>query len=373
MKGTYSIYTDKAGGEHILCRVYVEGKQYGATGASKMEARQKATIKAYAPKPDVPTGRQMPLSTHMEAWLDAGEKHWAASTARGNRQNYERFIKKQLGAVPLGELTPALLQTWVRSLPTLGYQHRCRKLLRWCLAEAVDLEILERNPCRNLKVPREDGRQPQAWDAAQALAFWNLPKELHYQAYFVLALSFPARPEEILGLRWGNVGLTDGTVRVVEARATFAGVTVAGKTKTPESRRTVNIGPEALEVLRRWKAVQGEQRLGMGRAWHGEDLVCTNAAGEPMHYHSLYKVFVRLAKAAGLPPIHLYELRHTVITGWGRGGIPIEVASSAAGHANSRITQAIYRRVHQDERRDAALAWSQMLHDSATGPISASS
>ncbi len=66
------------------------------------------------------------------------------------------------------------------------------------------------------------------------------------------------------------------------------------------------------------------------------------------------KEFIRLAKAAGLPPIRLHDLRHSYASSALAAGVPIEVLSKRLGHSRISITQDVY--VHINERQDREAA-----------------
>ena len=79
-----------------------------------------------------------------------------------------------------------------------------------------------------------------------------------------LALSTGMRRGELLGLRWQDVDLNSGTLRVVQSlEQTKAGLRFKAP-KTKHGRRTITLPPSIVAELRtHWKAQQ-EQRLALG-------------------------------------------------------------------------------------------------------------
>src|SRR5262249_61485610 len=84
-----------------------------------------------------------------------------------------------------------------------------------------------------------------------------------------LALATGLRRGELLALRWSDVDLDGGALRVEQAlEETTRGGLVFKSPKTRHGRRTVTLPPSTVAMLREhWKAQQ-EQRLflGLGRA-----------------------------------------------------------------------------------------------------------
>src|SRR6476619_5934282 len=80
----------------------------------------------------------------------------------------------------------------------------------------------------------------------------------------VLALSTGARRGEILSMRWRDVDMTAGTLRIKRSlEQTKAGLKFKAP-KTKHGRRTVALPPIALEALRAHRRRQLELRLALG-------------------------------------------------------------------------------------------------------------
>ena len=101
------------------------------------------------------------------------------------------------------------------------------------------------------------------------------------------------RRGEVLALRWKNVDLDQGTVRVVESlEETKAGIRFKS-TKTDKGR-AVLLPKFALAELRRWKREQAEKLLQLGVRQGWESLVCGREDGKPKHPNSLTHEFIYL-------------------------------------------------------------------------------
>ena len=71
----------------------------------------------------------------------------------------------------------------------------------------------------------------------------------------------------------------------------------------------------------------------------------------------------RLARAAGLPPIRLHDVRHSYATAALAAGVPAKVVSERLGHANIAITLDVYSHVIPGMDAQAANAVASLILD----------
>ena len=64
-----------------------------------------------------------------------------------------------------------------------------------------------------------------------------------------------------------------------------------------------------------------------------------------------------------LPPMQLYDLRHTYCTDLERAGVPINVAAKLMGHSSVKVTERIYTHTGEDMLRRASSQLSAFLSD----------
>ena len=101
----------------------------------------------------------------------------------------------------------------------------------------------------------------------------------------------------------------------------------------------------------------------LGRYYRRDlDLVFANDAGLPLNRPNLLKRQLRpLLKAAGLPALRLYDLRHTHATLLLAAGIHPKVAAERLGHANTRMTLDVYSHVLPGMQGEATQRLGELL------------
>jgi integrase len=152
------------------------------------------------------------------------------------------------------------------------------------------------------------------------------------------------RPGELIALRWEDVDLAAGTL------------TVNRYLKTRASRRTLRMPQRLTEILISHSAEQMTRQDASG-------LVFTSERGTAWDRANLRRALRRVAKAAGLPKMPVYELRHSMVSLLSAAGIPLEQIADVAGHSSPATTGSVYRHVVMPSIDAAAVVMDRELGD----------
>jgi integrase len=101
-------------------------------------------------------------------------------------------------------------------------------------------------------------------------------KALRLEALFVLAITMGLRPGELRGLTWDLVDLVDLDNAVIKV---WRSARKGGDTKTPASKRTLELTKRAVKALIKHKALQASGRVAAGSAWRDDNLVFCHEDG----------------------------------------------------------------------------------------------
>jgi integrase len=231
------------------------------------------------------------------------------------------------------------------SARSVRYTHA---VLSSALKQAVRWNILARNPCEFVELPRMVQREMQAFSPEEASRFLAAVAEDAHATLFAFALATGMRPEEYLALRWSDVDLLKGTATVQRALIwRKGGEWYFGEPKTSRSRRTVPFPASVLSMLLNHKRRQAAERLKAGANYQNNELVFAMRNGRPILIRTLDRLHFKLTlKRAKLSEsFRLYDLRHSCATLLLAANEHPKVVSERLGHASITLTLDTYSHV----------------------------
>ncbi len=134
-------------------------------------------------------------------------------------------------------------------------------------------DLIPRNPAAHANKPKVHQQEIEPLDATQAAALLRAARGDRYEALYVLCLMCGLRQGEALGLRWSDIDLDTGTLRVnrqlqrVRRDGDKSGSLVFSEPKNA-SRRTVGLPQRAVGALKSHRKRQLERsyrRVARGR------------------------------------------------------------------------------------------------------------
>lgn len=303
------------------------------------------------------------VSEYLTHWLWA-KQSLRPSTLRSYEIHIHRHLNPHLGNVPLQELRPIHIERAYRHLATRpgrggrslspATMRRIHATLMSALNMAVRRGEIERNPAATVELPRPERAHLDTWSAAELSMFLNAIEDdrLHL-LYLVLGL-VGLRRGEAAALRWQDIDLNRGFIRVERSTTRVGARLVTGSPKSATGRRVVAIGDE---VSRRLHWHQCRQRLELMRhAGHPAlpELVFTTPTGEPLDPTYMSRHFDRLIHRHGLPRVRLHDLRHTSASIGLESGESLVEVSRRLGHSSISITADIYSHVSPRVAKESA-------------------
>lgn len=230
-------------------------------------------------------------------------------------------------------------------------------IIKRALDDAVRLDHLARNPADAASPPSASSAKApemQTWDAPTLARFLDAEADNRYGPAFLFLATTGVRRGEALGLRWRDLDLDAGRVKLRQTTTAVAHrIHIKGDTKTHKPRG-FELDARTVATLRRWRATQAAERLAIGDGYASGDLVFCLPTGRPYHPERFSREFDRRVARHGLPKIRLHDLRHTWATLALEAGVPLKVVSERLGHATTAITADIYSHVVPALDRHAA-------------------
>lgn len=295
----------------------------------------------------------------------------AKTTLERYEQLLENHVIPEIGALPLQNLRTARIQGLYAaklkdgrlngvgglSKRTVHHIHRC---LSTALTVAVGEGIITVNPCNKAQTVKPEDADIMCLDDAETVTMLeaaDASKSPNLYPLVTLAVTTGMRRGEMLGLKWQEVDLDTGFLRVrVSLEDTVDGLALkAPKTKT--SKRKIHLPALVVSVLRAHKAEQGELRMRLGVGKGGERFVFETFKDDefgPLRPRGVTKMFSTFIAGVDVPRITLHGLRHTAATSAIRAGENIVAVSKRLGHAQPSITLNVYAHYIQGDDEDIA-------------------
>jgi len=301
------------------------------------------------------------LNQYLEHWLDiCARPRLRVKSFRDYSSLLERYVCPRLGTRPLGEISPAEIQTLYSELlnrklsaRTIRYTHA---VLFSALRQAVRWKLLLTNPAVDVDLPRQTRRRFTVFDVQEAKRFIAAVSGHKYEALFALAMTTGMRPSEYLALTWCDFDLERGTVSVSKTLQRQKGGWTFEDTKRERSRRVIKLQNWIVALLREFGITSKTTGAASG------DLIFTSNRGCPINESKLVgRYFKPLLQAAGLPNIRLYDLRHTAATLALVAGVSPKVISEQLGHASVAFTLEVYSHVLPHMQDEAAMRVEALL------------
>src|SRR5215212_10030441 len=289
------------------------------------------------------------VGNYLDRWLaDSVKGTVRTSTYERHEEIVRLHIKPSLGRVGLKKLTPAHVRGLYNEKLDSGLApatvRKIHSTLHKALSQAVSDGIVPRNAA-HMKAPRPTPEEMRPLSEGEARAFLDAATQSgeRFAALYVLAITTGLRRGELLGLRWDDVDLERGTLRVGRALVREGGRHTLGETKSRRGRRQVNLTARTVSALKAHRKRQLQERIKLTGLYEDRGLIFATSVGTPVNPENLVKrSFKPLLKGTGLPEIRFHDLRHTCATLLLGRGVHPKLVQELLGHANIAMTLDTY-------------------------------
>ncbi len=222
--------------------------------------------------------------------------------------------------------------------------------------------LIPRNPATGLKLPRIIREEIDPLTEEESRRLLEAVRGERLEALYILALSTGMRQDELLALKWEDVDLEGGRLRVRRTLTHADKAFVLGEPKTKNSRRTIRLTKGTISALQAHLSRHLEEIEEMGSLYQPGGLIFATELGTIINPSNLRnRSFKPLLKRSGLPQIRFHDLRHTCATLLLSKNVNPKVVSEMFGHSSISITLDIYSHLLPDMQEKAIEALEEML------------
>jgi integrase len=306
------------------------------------------------------TGPKQKVGEYLNYWLEQVKKHQLLQSSYIRyRRALDTHLLPELGQIQLQKLTLRQIQTFYNKKAKEGQSssslHTMQKVLRPALAHAVKERIIGVNPCDGLSLPSQQKRKVRPLTLQQVQHLLTTAQGTIMEPFLALALTTGLRHGELLTLHWEDVDLEVGTMAVLHTLTEVEGNKwIEGEApKTEAGFRTLLLPQPVCDILKVHRVRQREARLKAGSTWQEHNLVLCNKRGGYLWEDAIRKKFYQLLQKAGLPRMHIHDLRHNAATLLASMGIHPKVVQEMLGHSEMDMTF-LYTHVFPSMQQEAA-------------------
>lgn len=317
---------------------------------------------------------QSTLADWLAYWLEnyvrpvskpSGYEHYA--------DNCNKHIIPVIGNIPLGNISPAVLQRFFNEQARMGNLltggplstkslRNMRAVLDVALKMATALEYIPANPVPLTAIKAVKSRRVAILtnESQQELETYLFMHFDFMDVGVLMALYTGMRLGEICALRWRNYDSNTGMLHIeftVKRLPSHSTDPLAPKTelhfgdvKTSSSERSLYMPPVLKQILTQQKA---RQMRCFGRAITPDDFIVSSSCGTVMDPDNLSHHFKHVLEKLGLSHIKFHALRHTFATRTIESGIDVATVSGLLGHADVTTTTHFYVHPREEAMRRA--------------------
>jgi integrase len=344
--GAGSIYLGKDGKWHG--RVIVGVKDNGAPDRRHIERKTEAEVIAAVRKLESARDQGMVRKAGsvwtMEKWLT----HWLEnisvptvrdSTADSYRNAVYNHLIPGLGQHRLDKIEPEHFEKLYAKMIAAGNKpanaHQVHRTAKTALNVAVKRRHITSNPVKLASPPRIEDEEIEPYSLAEVKKILATAATRRNSARWAIALVLGLRQGEVLGLKWTDLDLSAGTLRVRESRlrpkyahgcggdcgrkAGYCRQKVntrkeTGEVKSRAGRRPMGLPGPLIDLLKGQKAAQSVERATAGDLWQEGSWVFASPVGKPINPNTDFHEWKDLLRLAGVREGRLHDARHTGAT-----------------------------------------------------------
>lgn len=247
-----------------------------------------------------------------------------------------------------------------------------RKVLNAIFNYAIELEIIDRNPCKTVFKPKylsgeikekeiltlEETKQLQ-----ETLKTLTSVNDIKKKTAISMLLSLGLRQGELVGLKWKDIDLDKQRISINRS-TTYTGSRFGMVTKTPKTKtsiRQIPIPTNLMQTLLEYKEWYDKEHEYLYEIWDKEMWLFVRVTGEQIFPRTISLWLDYILAKGGIRHVSCHSLRHTFITTLLREKLPVKAVAKLAGHANPNVTLSTYAHFLDEDNDEAAQIMNKLL------------
>ena len=304
-------------------------------------------------KGDIASGRNLLtedvlFGEYAQMWLET----YKANRGINTRQMYERLLKSRfepLNCLRVRDIRPMHLQALINEYSSMARTcEQMRMTLRQIFSQAIEDDIILKNPAASLELPRHIKKEKRALTPEEKTAVKSADLTDCERAFLMIAYGCGLRPGEIYALTWDDIDFRKNVIHVnksiVFEKNNKPHLSVP---KTDKSIRDVDAPRIVMEALRRYRCTTIVPKLFSGR--YGD------YKGMTGYTRDWKRIKKKIEAALGHETdLTLYCFRHNYCSELYYSKISPKEAQRLLGHTSYKMIMEVY--AHLDAQKEDTAA-----------------
>ena len=236
----------------------------------------------------------------MYIWLrDYKKNSVKPKTYAAYEAHIRNHIAPDLGGYKLASLRNDMVQRFVNNLADKELKsitiERIVGTLKTGLIQAVDNDLIAKNPASRIKMPIKQERTPRVLTVEEQEIFIEVSKEHRNGEIFILILGTGLRIGEALALTWNDIDFEKHILSVNRTQIEYCehvnGETIYHRDystpKTKAGKRTVPLIPTLVDILLTLKEQREQEKRKFKAAYQDNGLIFCNYYGVSLNYTAI--------------------------------------------------------------------------------------
>jgi len=279
---------------------------------------------------------------YLDLYAKVHKKSWREDARFLTTDVLPQWGQRKAYAILRGDVIALLDQIVERGAPIMA--NRALRLVRRLFNWAISRELLDHNPCLQVKAPSKEVERDRVLSEEEIGGVWAACSQLDLvlHAYFKLSLLTAQRGGEVRAMRWADIDL--------ETRWWTIPAEIA---KNGLAHR-VPLSPAAYDLLQQLEATASSQWV----------FPSPRRAQQP--FQNVQKPAGQLVAMSGVVFVP-HDLRRTAASHMTSMGIPRLVVAKILNHIEPGVTRVYDRHSYDAEKRQALDAWGRKVLALVTG------
>ncbi|WP_431811894.1 tyrosine-type recombinase/integrase [Lysinibacillus sp. FW12] len=316
-------------------------------------------------------------------WKDNyAKQHYSARSFHDNCTHLEKRILPIFGDIKLKDIKKVDVVFFVGDLQKKKRRldgkeselapstiHNIYKAFASIMNVAVEWNLIEESPCKNIKLPKLKYEEGKAYSEEQVKLLFerlNNRETAEKRLLVELAVVSAARQGELVAIEEKHLNVQNNTLLIEQALVNLTGDGIIVKETKGKRKRVVTIPSNIMNDLVTLAAVKKYQleEAGDERVWEGHTFLFSNEFGKPYRPDSISQWWDRfMKKNPDLPRIRFHDLRHTSATLLIHAGEHPKVIQSRLGHSNITTTMNTYGHLLQETDQRASSHFDKLFEE----------